>query len=76
MKTYALRFPGRATYCEIVEAESFAEALKAANAPEGTTGNGIFRAVAFQMVEHGIAVWPQQEAREWEAANAFFESKA
>ena len=63
MQTYALRFPGRATYCEIVDADSFAEALTIANAPEGTTGNDVSRDIAFEMCEHGIATWPHREAR-------------
>jgi hypothetical protein len=65
MQTYAL-FPGRATYptyCEIVEADSFAEALTIANAPEGTTGHCVSHDIAFEMCEHGIATWPQREGR-------------
>ena len=54
-KTYALRLPGKQTTCVLVDATSFEEALRIANAPDGTTGNGVFPEVAQMMVERGIA---------------------
>jgi hypothetical protein len=56
VKTYGLRLPGKQTRCILVEAESLEDALRIANAPAGTTGNGLFPEVAEMMVERGIAV--------------------
>jgi hypothetical protein len=52
---FGIRFPGLETKCVIVEAESLEDALRIANAPSGTTGNGLFPEVAQMMVERGIA---------------------
>jgi hypothetical protein len=53
--TFGLRLPGIETKCVIVEAESLEDALRIANAPAGTTGNGLFPEVAEMMVARGIA---------------------
>ena len=52
---FALRLPGINAKCVIVKATTFDEALKAANAPAGTTGRGVFAYVAEMMIEKGVA---------------------